>query len=403
MSQQLRIKKRRKPSRPRLDFGAAAAPAFAVAGSGNAVATAPRLVLTEPEGLRDTLVTGSISAALHAAVLLGLVLAALLAPEELIEIIIPVEIIKDIEPVELPGSNAEPAPAGPKAVGAMRPSAAAMASASLTPAEAEALRQAALEAARKAVKNMEQEAARPTALPTQLERRDVQAESLAARAAAAESPATVIDVSDMQAIQIDPADLAALDIDLTGPQQIDVSNIPEMSAPEAFAVLSELGAPQYEGSSVSASSVSSASTAGRSYGSGGSGVDTGVASEWSGAGGSGSGVGGGGTGGTGTATGVVRCLESAYVDRYLEVVKDRTDRHWRVPEGVIPGTRVVLRFDLDAAGMATQVEVLETQDDLLGRSAMQALLSAAPFPPMDANNRCLADKRIKQTFTVPAS
>lgn len=381
-------------------------PALALSGPGSAAMTAaaaaPTLVMPEPEGLRDTLISGSVSAALHAAALLALILAALLAPEELVEKIIPVEIFKDIDPVELPGSNAEPAPAGPKSVGAVRPSAAAMAAASLTPAEAEALRQAALEAARKAVKDMEQQAQQPTALPTQLDRRDVQAESLAARAAAAASPTTAVDVADVQAVQIDPADLAALDVDLSGPQQIDTSNLPEMSAPEAFAVLSDLGAPEYTGS-VSATSVSSAATTGRSYGTEGTGVDTGVASEWSGGGGRGTGIGGGGTGGTGTATGVVRCLESAYVDRYLEVVKDRTDQRWRVPEGVTPGTKVVLRFDLDAAGMAANVEVIETQDELLGRSAMQALRSAAPFPPMDDNNRCLAEKRIKQTFTVPAS
>jgi hypothetical protein len=39
---------------------------------------------------------------------------------------------------------------------------------------------------------------------------------------------------------------------------------------------------------------------------------------------------------------------------------------------------------------------------VLSNSARQALLSAAPFSPLDASNRCLTDKRIVLTFTVPA-
>jgi hypothetical protein len=52
--------------------------------------------------------------------------------------------------------------------------------------------------------------------------------------------------------------------------------------------------------------------------------------------------------------------------------------------------------------MARNVEAVEGTDDRLGQSTRLALLGAAPFPPMDADNRCLSDKRIKLTFTVPS-
>ena len=80
-----------------------------------------------------------------------------------------------------------------------------------------------------------------------------------------------------------------------------------------------------------------------------------------------------------------------------------TSQRWRVPDGVPENTAVVLRFELDAAGMANRVESQPGEGDssALANSARQALLSAAPFSPLDASNRCLTDKRIVLTFTVP--
>jgi TonB family protein len=63
---------------------------------------------------------------------------------------------------------------------------------------------------------------------------------------------------------------------------------------------------------------------------------------------------------------------------------------------------VVLRFRLDPAGMTNNVDVVKVADEALGESAMQALQSAAPFPPMDDNNRCLTAKPIIGTFKVPS-
>ena len=60
-----------------------------------------------------------------------------------------------------------------------------------------------------------------------------------------------------------------------------------------------------------------------------------------------------------------------------------------------------LRRALDDAGMASRIETLEAENELLGRSAEAALRNAAPFPAMDDNNRCLSTDRIRLTFTVP--
>ena len=361
---------------------------------------APYLVFAEEAGDRDAWVSGGLSAGLHVLVLAALIAAALLTPEEVVQRIIPLQLRR--EAIPLPGSNATPAPAGPKAVGATRPSAAALAAAAapaLSAAEAEALRRAALEAARAALEAMESQ--QPITAPTQIERNQVQADTVAARAAAAETmPSVIVAGDDLKPLDIDAADLAALDLgELDGPREIDTSSFGALSAPEAFAALEVLEGREYTGAASLGGVATGASMAGGAGG--GNGVDTGLSAEWSGTGRQGAGGGGGGAGGAGTATGSVPCLESAYVQRYLEAVRDRTNQHWIVPEGVAPNAQVKLRFALDDAGMASHIETLDAEEDLLARSAETALRWAAPFPPMDDHNRCLSADRIRLTFTVP--
>jgi len=392
-----------------------ASPAHSLAGAadpsatGAAVLAAPRLLMQAPESLRSTFVAGSYTTVAHAALLALLLVAALLAPPELIERVIPVEIVRPDPPIELPGSNLEPAPAGPKAVGALRPSAAAMMGGpSLTAEQAEALRRAALEAARRAAQQMQLEADREQiALPAQVERREVHADSLAARAAAAASPSPLADTPDLHAAAIDPVELSALEIDTSGPRQIDTSELGDLSPAQALDILNEFGTPEYNGSiDPSSADLQGALRAHRS-GSGvgrgsGSGVDTGVSGDFGGSGG-GDGLGSGnGSGGTGTAVGVARCMESGYVQRYVSMLSERTFGRWDVPKGAPADAQVVLRFALDAAGMVGEIEVVSASNDALGDSARLALRSAAPFPPMDDNIRCLAGRSLISTFDVPS-
>jgi hypothetical protein len=329
--------------------------------------------------------------------LLGLLLAALLAPPELIERVIPVQLMPAARPVELPGTNAEPAPSGPRSVGTRRPSAAALAAAgALTPEQARALREAAREAARRAIEQMQLEAEREPVLPSQIERRPAQAERLAAQAAAAVSPHERVEKKDFETVRIDPADLEALDLDLDGPREIDARSLGDLSAPAALEAMDSLGASDYSASVQPGVAVPGAEFAGP----GGGGLDTGLAEGFrGGSGGAGSGA---GTGGTGHRVGAVRCLESASVQRYLDGLRARTRQRWTVPAGVPPSAQVVLRFAVDAAGVATRTEAVDADNPALAESAVQALRSASPFPPMSDANRCLTDKRIVLTFTVPS-
>lgn len=395
MSERLALRPRR--SHPKRRVALVTNPPTGIAALTTGAAP-PSLVFGDDDHRRDDLISSGLSAAIHAALFLLLITVALLTPKEVVERIIPLEL--RARPAELPGTNAEPAPAGPKAVGAARPSAAALAAAAapaLSAAEAQALRDAAMEAARAALEAMD--TPQPVAAPTQIERNAIQADTLAARAASeASTPVDVVNSDDIAPLDIDPADLAALDLgELAGPRDVDTSALDTMTAGEAFAALNQLDGRDYADAATLGEVSSGATTSG---GIGGNGVDTGISAEWSGAGGSGIGA-GGGAGGEGTAIGSVRCLESAFVQRYLARVKQRTNQHWVVPDGVPPDAQVKLRFDLDDAGMASNIETLDAADPLLGRSAEAALRNAAPFPPMSDDDRCLAAGRIKLTFTVP--
>ncbi len=398
MSERLTVRPRAPRSKQPVGFMSAATQpmAWAVAGHDD---DAPSLVFLDDAHRHDVLLSGGMSALLHLALFAALIMAALLAPPEMVERIIPLELRP--QAIEAPGTNLGPAPAGPKAVGAARPSAAALAAAAapaISAAEAAALREAAMAAVREALEAME--SPEPMSAPTQVERHSVQADTVAARAAAAEAMQTEIVTEEHVApLDIDPADLAALDLgDLEGPRDVDTSALDGMTAGEAYAALSALEGRDYADAATLGEVASGATIGG---GVGGNAVDTGVAAEWSGVAGSGAGGGGAGAGGEGSVIGSVACLESAFVQRYLEKVKDRTNQHWVVPDGVPPDAQVKLRFSLDDAGMASNIETLEAPDPLLGRSAAAALRNAAPFPPMEDANRCLSAYPIRLTFTVP--
>ena len=74
-----------------------------------------------------------------------------------------------------------------------------------------------------------------------------------------------------------------------------------------------------------------------------------------------------------------------------------------LPPGVDAGRRVTLRFRLDVAGSASNVAVERADDNSLGASAVDALRSASPFPPMPDDVRCLSQVPIVGTFSNPVS
>ena len=81
----------------------------------------------------------------------------------------------------------------------------------------------------------------------------------------------------------------------------------------------------------------------------------------------------------------------------MRQIRDRTIARWTIPPEV-GGAHVRLRFKLDVGGSASRVELLSASDNRAGKSAVDAMRSASPFPPMNDRQRCLANAPITGTF-----
>lgn len=95
-----------------------------------------------------------------------------------------------------------------------------------------------------------------------------------------------------------------------------------------------------------------------------------------------------------------QCLAREQVSDYQREVRERLYARWTIPSASSPGSRVELRFSLAADGKIVGACLLRTDDAALGKSAVQALFRAAPFPAMSEAARCLAGRRLVGTFSV---
>ncbi len=91
------------------------------------------------------------------------------------------------------------------------------------------------------------------------------------------------------------------------------------------------------------------------------------------------------------------CLTRGEVKTYVGLIRDRVLSRWSLPYGS-KDAKVELRFRVDAAGSATSIEFVGG-DNALGASAIDAMRSASPFPALPDRARCLANKFITATFT----
>lgn len=363
---------RRRPHRrsTRLHLGAAlAGRVLAPVMAGDA----PRLTMRQPDDARRTLASGTLALLLHGGVILGLLAVTWLHPE-IVEEVIPVQL--------LPGAIEPPAPA-PRMVQPQQLVNAAVAPAVVAPAAPQTLAPA-------EVPNVRMSRIEPMVAPARIQRRDVDAGHVAAVQSADVPQVAPLDVSRIAPSQLRPSSIALPDAPVAGPRRI------EAGASVQAARVADGASQAFARAGQTREYVSQATSGGAPVPSSGSGhdfaVDTGVAAAY---------VGGEGAGGTGTAVGTVSCLKSAYVLDYLAQVKDRTYRRWSVPEGVPANRTVRLRFTLDAAGTARDLEIVSAGNAALGQSALEALQAASPFPPMDDAVRCLAGERLIGTFTVP--
>lgn len=364
----LRVTRRHRPTRRRIGLlaegGGLGGLTPATAGTGGGT---PHFGLLEPDDHKGTLVSGSITTAIHAAVLLFfIILGWNAAPvQELIE----VKIIR-----ELPGADEKPAPArkiikprklrAPIQPAAQRVQAQAVEQPRVVQMTAEQLRMAQLNQA---------------AAPAEVKRRQVASRRTQVRAVDTRQ-VSAIDLNQFDRVEIVEGLQAPVIPDYSGPVKVNPLSAPEVvSAPDVQQVEYTSGAP-YQ---VETDQDFGADDTVYEFE-----TDVGVF------------AGGEGTGGTGTAIGTVPCLESAFVVRYLDAAKARTEKRWQIPEGTPDDSVVKLGFMLDSAGAATQVEFKGDTPAALGNSAVSALRSSSPFPPMDDNVRCLAGKKLVITFAV---
>lgn len=379
MKEPLRILRRRKPKRR----GPVLRAAFERPAHGSVLALAyPGYTAPDEEGKRRTLLSGGLATLLHGSALGLLVLFASLAPV-IDEEILPVQLLKEEQPqVE------EPAPA-PKALAERRPLPFNPAVQTVTPqiinprVIAEASPSIAAEA-------LQMDAVTSVAAPTQIQQAATVVERVSVVTSSAHARAASVDVQNVAGPVVrGPVQVNAPVGPSVGPRKVTVSDVP------SFGTGTDKLQIGTGGSSVQEGVLSNRDVVGSPDGALVVSVDTAVGDSYL-----------RGAGGEGTGAGPVSqkaCMQLPEVQDYLAVIKNRTLQRWVLPPGVDAGRRVTLRFRVDVAGSASDVAVVRAEDNSLGASAVDALRSASPFPPMPDDVRCLSQVPIVGTFSNPAS
>ncbi len=343
---------------------------LAAAGTAPIAAAFPGGVMPEPEGSRERLVSGGVSALLHALLILPLVLAALLAPEKVEEMLIEIRLPDQVDE--------QPAPR-PKIIsesaGRFDPAPMALAPTIVTPVvirnPVATVQPQQIEVAKLAPVQAPKEIVRPTELPLQAQR--FQAPVIAT--------AQPLNVNAASAALSGPVDLKTPVGAISGPKQVASGNTVGIADPEALG----------SGSSVRDGIASDRDVHGSPTGARAS-VDSQVGNI----------EGRGGAGGNGSGPGSVsqeQCLARPEVSLYMQRIKERTVDRW-ITAGVSGRQRVQMRFKLDQSGAASEVRVISAGSPAIGDSAVEAMRAASPFEQMSDRVRCLAGDTLIGTFSV---
>jgi TonB family protein len=378
MRESHRILRRREPKRR----GTVLHAVFERPAHGGAAAVGyPGYSVPDEEGRRRTAISGFLAALFHGSALGLLILLASLAPAIQDEIL-PVQLIK--EEVTKPD---EPAPA-PKALAERRALPFNPAVQTVTPqiinprVIAEAAPAIAAEA-------LQMDAVSSVAAPTQISQSATVVERVSAVTSIAHARAAAVDVQSVAGPAVrGPVQVNAPVGASVGPRAVNVTN----AAPSFGTGKMQIGTP---GSSVQEGVLSNRDVVGSPDGALVVSVDTAIGDGYL--------RGAGGDGTSNAAVSTKECIQKQEVQDYLAVVKQRTVQRWVLPPGVEGGRRVTLKFRLDVAGSASNVAVERADDNSLGASAVDALRSASPFPPMPDNVRCLSQVPIVGTFSNPVS
>ncbi len=359
-------------------------PAFAQPLLGDvATAEMPMLGLREPEDSRRTLISGSVAALVHLGAVGLLVFIASLAPvieEELME----VQLLKNER--EDPD---EPAPA-PKALAERRPLNFAPQMQTVQPQIVNP-RVVADASPTIAAETLQMDAVATVAAPTQVARATTVVERVSAINSIATATAASVDVpTSTGPVVRGPVRIDAPAGPSVGPRQVQVATNAHSIGTGTLSI--------GEGSSVRDGVLSNRDVLGSPDGAPLVSVNVAVGEgTLRGSGGDGESLAAGG--GVSTAD----CLGRSEVQSYMSLVKDRMYARWQLPPGVPADQQVSLKFVLDVAGSASNVELVRASDNALGASAVDALRSASPFPPIPERARCLAQRRLIGTFSNPSA
>jgi TonB family protein len=330
--------------------------------AGVPVAAFPGIEIPEPKRSRATLVTGWIALLVHAGMLLSLLALVWLNPE-LVEEIIPVQVLQEApdEPAPKPRAIAERRPVefNPRAAAVMPQVVNPQIVPQTVHAEAVELNQVV-----------------PIAAPTDLVQADVVARTVTAVAADAVVAQSVIEApqaAELRTVEAIPMGQSV------GPRQI-------VSAGDTVGTVSS----EIRGTSVREGISSLRDVAGSVHGNRVADVNTRVGEGY---------LAGDGTGGLGI--GEDECFARGEVQAYWEGIKQRVKSRWVLPPNVPAHQSVQLRVQLDPGGSTSTVELLQSDDPVLGQSALEAFRAASPFPPMSDRVRCLAQVPFKATFRNP--
>ncbi len=328
----------------------------------------PGLAMPDREDRRGILISSAVSALLHVLAIGAIAYVGMLA-KRAVEEVIPVMIFN--EPVELPGSN-EPSPLPvPKMLSAPM--------ASAVPLAMEPANLAAVPAPTVVAPSPD------LTTPKSIDLAEVTSTPLTAQAEISPTPSAA-DIATIEPLDINAADLVAPKIELSGPAETASRTPTNLAAPKAFESLAGVNSSHYRGA------VNALPTASGAIEGAGPLVATGVSAEY---------LAGGFPGGDPNAMGTVPCLQSAFVVRYQKEMQRRMEARWEVPADSAPDDIVVIKIAVGRSGSIADLEMIESTDPQFADSAVAALRSASPFPPLNDNNRCLAKKTLTLTFTNP--
>jgi len=335
----------------------------------------PGEVMPEPEGLRGQLASGGVSLLLHGSLLLSMLLAAWLAPQETVEEVIRIKPLPD----EIAQEESAPRPKVlAESLGRFNPAPMALPSQVVNPAVIQ--RRTAVVAARK----VQVDTVSPVQAPRNVERASRHVDTVRAYQSVAAATAQPVAVESLAPALAGPLEPRIQSGTQSGPRQVvPTGSTVGRAGPQALG----------SGSSVREGIASSRDVLG-----GREGVRAQV--NWAVGAGGGRGLGGHGTGPGGVT--FEQCTKRPEVQRYMARIKSRVMARWVLPVDAASNLTVQLRFVLDPAGSAQRVEFVGGSP-VLGESAVDAMRSASPFDQMPDRVRCLAGYPLVATFRNPVA